>query len=110
MRKPQTTVWLGVLAAFVALPMSAQPVHGFYWRGWPGSGIVVEPVLVDPHIPTPGNPPAEPIPFPGTENNYTPPVGPVPPPESVPEPATGLAGLLGLGAIAVVKRLRKKSS
>lgn len=97
----------GVIAATVVVLLMAEPVQGFYWRGWPGSGVIVAPLLVDPNEPTPGNPPVDPIPFPGTENNYSPPVGP---PANVPEPATGLASLLGLGALAAVRRWRKKPS
>jgi MYXO-CTERM domain-containing protein len=99
--------YLAWVVAVTAVVLTAVPAQAFYWRGWPGSRVIVAPTL----IPTndegnPGNPP-QPFPYPGTENNYPPPVGP-PGPENVPEPGTGLAGLLGLGAVAVARWVRRK--
>lgn len=95
----------GLITAVAVLFVFSNSAQAFYWRGWPGSGLVTAPHLVDPNHPTPGNPPSDPLPLPGTENTYIPPgVGS---PESVPEPTTGLAGLIGLGAIAALRRWRK---
>ncbi len=79
-------------AAVVVLLMAGGEARAFYWYGWPGSQALVEQTLVP------------------TTSVPTPPPGPLvvvdKPPEQTPEPATGLLGLLGLGAVAAVKRWR----
>ena len=95
------------LVAAAAVALSAGPAAAFYWRGWPGSRVVETPTLIPVPTDNRGNPTPNPFPFPPTENTYVPPEGP-PAPNSVPEPATGLAGLLGLGALAVARRVRRR--
>ena len=88
------------------------PAQAFYWYDWPGSQprtLLVPPSQAQPF---PLNPPE---PEPGS-HMPPPPVGPpvpvdkppVGPPTHTPEPATGLLGLLGLGAAAAVRKWRKK--
>lgn len=89
----------GAVAVLLAASGSAR---AFYWYDWPGSQISKEPTLVnpvprgpspqEPIIPTPPSGPPVPV--------DKPPIGP---PEHTPEPATGLIGLIGLGALAVRK-------
>lgn len=96
------TTW-GTWRAWAALAVALSacgPAHAFYFEGWPGSGISNPPALIPSGTsrtlvePSPVGPP---VPV------DKPPVGPNP----TPEPATGLLGLLGLGAVAV-RRLRAK--
>jgi hypothetical protein len=92
--------WLYAIAAVVAAPQCAT---AFYWCEWPGSRVPRERTVLSPgqqHIP--GNPPPH---VPIGPPVVNPPVGP---PNSVPEPGTALAALLGLGAMAGWKALRKK--
>ena len=94
---------LQVWAAVTVVLAATNPARAFYWAEWPGSQIRVQQTLITPPAVTPGNPPSpghEPIPPVGPPIPVAkPPVGP-PSPTSTPEPATGLLGLLGLGALA----------
>ncbi|MCI0700969.1 MAG: PEP-CTERM sorting domain-containing protein [Planctomycetia bacterium] len=106
-------VWVAVVVSLAA----CTPAHAFYWPNWPGSLRRVEPTIINPpDLNKPGNPPLgpQPNPEPGLpETNIPPvvvnkpPVGP-PAPEPTPEPSTGLIGLLGLGAVAAVRKWWRK--
>ncbi len=113
--------------AVVVLLAATTEARAFYWFGWPGSQLRVEetlltppaqvpPAVVTPGVVTPPNtPPTFPPPGP-TGRMPNPPIGPpvpvakppIGPPEQTPEPATGLLGLIGLGALAVRKWRKKK--
>lgn len=88
--------------AVVVLLVATTEARAFYWFGWPGSQLRVEETLLPPPGPT-GRMPNPPIGPPVTVAK--PPIGP---PEQTPEPATGLLGLIGLGALAVRKWRKKK--
>lgn len=83
-------------AAALAVAVSAGPASAFYWYGPPPKTIVPPDV--------PGNPPTD---QPPTDQ---PPVDVPPgtPPGTAPEPATALAALAGLGAVAASRPWRKK--
>jgi MYXO-CTERM domain-containing protein len=110
--------WTARAAAAVAVVLVAGgPARAFYWYGWPGSRLTVQQTLITPpHQETPGNPPVVVVtPPPGTGHTPPPPVGPPVPidqppvgPTHTPEPSTALLGALGLGALATVRRWRKK--
>src|SRR5262245_65973722 len=101
MRSPtriRRLIWFGGVAAVVALLATAEPALAFYWYGWPGSKLPPDrTVVTPPNKDKPGNPPDRPpvTPPPDTEQ---------PPPNPTPEPASGLAALLGLGALAAARR------
>ena len=115
-------VW-AVRAAGVAVAALAAcgPAHAFYWYDWPGSQLRVQQTLIAPrHQDAPGNPPGTLTPgqppAPGSVHEPPPPNGaPVPidkppvGPNPTPEPATGLLGLIGLSAVAAVRRWRKRA-
>jgi MYXO-CTERM domain-containing protein len=95
-----------VCGAVAVVLMAAGPARAFYWQGWPGSKVPLNHSLVLP----PGagsNPPSGDGPAPVSPP--VPPAGPplpvdkspLGPPDHTPEPATGVLGLLGLGALAV---------
>ena len=95
--------WRAWAALVIALTVCG-PARAFYWYDWPGSGLrppeplVVQPKSQQPAPPTPNTPGRnEPPPLGPPVPIDMPPVGPNP----TPEPATGLLGLLGLGALAV---------
>lgn len=103
-----------LIAAVAAALAAAGPAHAFYWDGWPGSGVPAPrtiaptpaanpqfppPPGADPKFPPRGEPPGPPG---GPPDGPT----PVPGPENVPEPATGLAVLTGLGILAA-RRFRR---
>ncbi len=107
--------------AFAATLAACGSAHGFYWYDWPGSRIRREPSLLEPRQQNnPANPPSTPRVTPPTPpptkappdgsddgpppDDNPPPVGP----EQTPEPATGLIGLAGLGAVAARVWLRKR--
>ncbi|MBX9626375.1 MAG: PEP-CTERM sorting domain-containing protein [Gemmataceae bacterium] len=96
--------------AVAAVLAAAGPAPGFYWKGWPGSGTRPEPTIVPP---TNDRPPTD-RPKPPTDEPWFPPIDepppppPPPPPEQLPEPGTITVGLIGLGTLAVVRRLRRK--
>ncbi len=104
-------VW-AVRAAGVAVAALAAcgPAHAFYWYDWPGSQLRVQQTLIAPrHQDAPGNPPViltpgQP-PAPESVHVPPPPIGPNP----TPEPSTGLIGLIGMGALAAVRRWRKRT-
>jgi len=96
--------------AAVAALATAGPAQAFYWYGWPGSAQPRPRSLVpadsaklppnptaDPTVPPGGEPPEPGTPVPPVET---------PNPEHVPEPATGVAVLVGLGVLAA-RRLRR---
>jgi MYXO-CTERM domain-containing protein len=101
-----------VWAAVGVLLIACEPAHAFYWQGWPGSLLRANPLPVGP----PSQPPADTAEPPSEEHTPPPPVGPpvpvdrppVGPPTHTPEPATGLLGLLGLGAIAARRWWKRK--
>jgi hypothetical protein len=100
-------------AAVVVAVTTAGPARAFYWQNWPGSQLHAAQTLVDnsvvsgkpsttqrasvppsnPNGPTPDGPPDAP---------------PVTPPTQTPEPATALLGVVGLGAVAVVRKWKRK--
>lgn len=96
---------LGSVVAVAAVLAAAGPATAFYWKGWPGSGIRREPTVVPP-TDRPPNPPTDEPWFPPIDEPPPPP--PPPPPEQLPEPGTITVGLIGLGTVAVVRRLRRK--
>jgi hypothetical protein len=87
----------------IAVAVCAAPAGAFYWYGWPGG----------PHPPKtvvpPGNPPGTPpdTPPPDSPPPDTPPSD-TPPVNGVPEPATALAALAGLGTLAASRLWRRK--
>jgi hypothetical protein len=101
----RSIIWCGGLLAIAALLMSAEPARAFYWYGWPGSKLPPDrTVVTPPHKDKPGNPPERPPVNP--PNN--PPV--IPPGTPVPEPATALAALTGLGAMAALRAWRRRKA
>jgi len=95
------TTWRSWQAgAALAIALSAcGPARAFYFEGWPGSGVTDSPTL----LVQVNRPLVEPSPLGPLEPIDKPPLAPNP----TPEPATGLLGLLGLGALAV-RKWRKK--
>lgn len=96
---------LGWVGAAVAVLATAAPAPAFYWKGWPGSGIRTETTIIPP---TDNPPPTEKPPVDRPPTEEPPPPPPPPPTEQVPEPGTAAIGLIGLGTVAVVRRLRRK--
>jgi hypothetical protein len=110
MRHRTRLAWAAVTALAVA-----SPVHAFYWDGWPGASLPRPRTLIPPgDTPkVPPNPTANPSFPPGGQPPGPTPGGPVPPgggevppPEKVPEPASAVAMLIGLGTLAT-RRLRR---
>lgn len=111
-------------AGVVLLSGCLEPVYGFFPRpsvsGEPPIANVVPPAP-DPAIPIIPVPPPPPPPFvpplpPTVTPDEKPPVVPpicicVPPerPQEIPEPATLISGLIGLGALAATARRRRKN-
>ena len=93
---------VGVIAALAA----CGPAQAFYWQGWPGSQLLIPPTLLTPIQSVPSSPASEGTIVPPGSGSTSPPVGP----QQTPEPATGLLGLMGVGALVAVKRWRKKIS
>lgn len=107
-----------LLGAAAGVVLTAGPAPAFYFNGWPGSGEPITRTLIPPKVQDkPGNPPGAPpvtpalnTPGPGTGwSGGPPPIQFVPPsPEHVPEPATGLLGLIGLSAAAAARWRRRR--
>jgi MYXO-CTERM domain-containing protein len=89
-------------AALVVALSACGSAHAFYFEGWPGSGTTPQPLTITPRVTAPLG---EPVPVGPPVPVDKPPVGPGPTP--TPEPATGLLGLLGFGALAA-RRWQKK--
>jgi MYXO-CTERM domain-containing protein len=108
--------WARTAGAVATMLIVSGPAHAFYWHNWPGSGVVVQQSLItQPHQNTTANPPSsappETVQPPGSPGTPPVPIGPPVPidkppvgPSPTPEPATGLLGLLGLGALAAARR------
>lgn len=107
-----------LLVSAAGVLLTAGPASAFYFNGWPGSGEPIRRSLVQPNENLPGSPPGTPPNLPppgGPPVEQPPPVlsppgipGEQPPPEHVPEPVTGLIGLIGLSAVAVARWRRGK--
>ena len=101
--------WWAVAAAVCVGGSSA---NAFYWPDWPSSpGARIERTLLPQGQSSPGTPVANPK-FPNGDLGFpdlpvAPPLPP-PPPGHVPEPASGVAGLIGLGVLAAAKWRRRK--
>ncbi len=95
------------LAAGAAVLATAAPAQAFYWKGWPGAKVTTDRTITTPTDSTspwsPPGPTATPIWPPGTDSQPPITVGPTPPVEHIPEPATGTVGLLGLAALGAVR-------
>lgn len=107
MRTPKSYSPWRVWVAAATVLAAAGPAPAFYWTLKPQSSV-----FLPADETKPGNPPypsAEPIPIPGGDLPIPGPGGPPPPPPpgSVPEPATGVAGLIGLAALAARRWGRK---
>ena len=101
-RTNRFTAWALAAAGVCA---AATPAQAFYWQGWPKTpDSTIARTIIPPGQDIPGTPVAEPT-FPGGEPKWpTPPEEyPPPPPGPVPEPATGVVGLIGLGVLAARK-------
>ncbi len=107
MRQPTRRRFAWAVAAALG---AAAPAQAFYWDGWPGSSLP-RPRSLTPTGDIPKIPP-----FPTANPSFPPsgePPGPtpggppeVPNPEHVPEPASAIAALAGLGVLAA-RRLRR---
>jgi MYXO-CTERM domain-containing protein len=87
-------------AAVGVLLLACDPASAFYWHGWPGSHVTPPTTIVPPTVPPVGPPVVVPP--------VVPPAPPVvPPPSPTPEPATALLGVVGLGALAARRILKK---
>lgn len=109
-------------AAVLGVLGTGADARAFYFKGWPGAKLTPERTVISPKDQgKPGNPPpSNPFPPPGGEHppgepggpdapgNNQPPPGPGPGPGSVPEPATGAIGLIGLAALGAARRFRRK--
>lgn len=114
---------LRLLAAAVGLTGGlAAPAAGFYFPGWPGSGVPQPRTLIPPATPPEGNPPSAVPPASDTKSDHPPFDVPVPPPYSppytppstsspaqTPEPGTLTAALLGLAALGARAAVRFKN-
>jgi hypothetical protein len=101
MRK-RCAIWWGSVAAVGMVLAFAEPAQAFYWAGWPGSKIPPERTVIGPqHKDTPGNPP-ERVPV-GPASTAS----PIPPGQQVPEPASALAAIIGFGALAALRAVRR---
>ena len=96
------------VAGAVVLGASA-PASAFFWPDWPSTPVAkIDQTVLPPGTATPGTPVANPT-FPGGDIDYpTVPPKPPLPPSDVPEPATGVAGLIGLGVLAARKWRKRK--
>jgi len=113
-----------VAALAGALALAAAPVKAFFWDSWPGatvppaegSGSPIKPPLVGGpavDVPTtlpPGGGPAIDVPTSLPPEGVVPvdvPVAPAGAPSGLPEPATIVGGLIGLGVVAAMRRRRR---
>jgi MYXO-CTERM domain-containing protein len=118
---PLRRVW--AWAAVAGVLATAGQARAFYWNGWPGSKVPPPRTLIQPkEAGNPRNPPRGPNipggPLPELPPGGTPEVPPggspeippvtPPPPESIPEPASGLLGLVGLAAAIAARRWRQR--
>ncbi len=107
-------MWLGWAMTVATMLISSAPAHAFYWYGWPGSGIPPERTIVGP--PSSSSPPSH-TSKPPSDGSGSPPRVPVglpvvvtaPPPTNLatPEPATGLAAVVGIGILAAGRAWRR---
>lgn len=96
-------LWFGWVAAVSMILFLAEPANAFYWYGWPGSRLPPDrTVVTPPNKDKPGNPPDRPPVNPPEQPPVT------PPGSSVPEPATSLAAVIGLGTLAAARALRRR--
>jgi len=105
---------IGIVSSVLIVAMAPAKGYGFFWPGWPGEKVPT-PTVLPPLGPGPTtNTPPTLIRVP--PNNNTPitvPGGPEPEPfepeaPTVPEPASLLMGLMGLGSIGGVRWWRKR--
>jgi hypothetical protein len=107
-----------VWGAVVVVLATTGPARAFYWQNWPGSGVPVQQsLLAPPTATTPGTLPTGHFPPQSPTDSRQPGTASAPPlpadqppaagtPIATPEPASGVLGLLGLGALAAAKRRR----
>ena len=96
------------IAGLAVLTLIPGQAHGFFWPGWPGSGIKSKQPLVT-------TPPGGPLSPPGNflpPEEEEPPIQPdVPgidiPPPAIPEPATIVGTMLGLSCVGMWNRRRR---
>jgi hypothetical protein len=114
MRKSCTNWWNWAIA-LAAIAVSSAHVQAFYWYGWPGSGVQPDRTIVGPPGGKSGSGPTVPVGLPVVVTTPPPGQGTEPPgggtePHTTPEPATGLVAIIGLGALAAARSLRRRKS
>ncbi|VTS03660.1 hypothetical protein [Tuwongella immobilis] len=92
------------LTGLVVFGMMPQSAFGFFWPGWPGSGIRSRQPLVTTPPGAPLSPPGNILPPEEEEPPGQPELPVEEPPPVVPEPATILVALTGLGCLAAWKK------
>lgn len=105
-------------AVGAAVTVYCAPVQAFFPPVPNGSDVVVTPPPISPIVPLPppvSPPPVAPPPPPIVPPPPPPLVPPPPcdcdcPPQSVPEPATVVSGLIGLGAVGLAALRRRKAN
>lgn len=110
-------LWCG--CGVLGVLLGAAPAPAFYWAGWPSNRQSPNPSVLPPTtvstptrpFNTPPSPTANPFYPPGNHApTQSPPPegsGPLPPTEHLPEPATGLTAVIGLGVVAIGRRVRR---
>jgi hypothetical protein len=94
------------LSALTITFVSAQKSQAFYWVGWPGSGDPSTTTTTTTGTPTTVTTTGDPGGTATTTGN--PSTGPSDPGGSgVPEPASVIVGLVGLGSLGLARRLRR---
>jgi PEP-CTERM motif len=91
-------VLLGCAALALALSTSGA-VHAFYWVDWPGSGSPSTSTTSTQAVTTTGT---------STGGTVSVTGDPSSPSSFVPEPASLIVGLVGLGSVGLVRRFRQK--